>query len=67
MKVVLRSSSLLFTLLSIVLNAPITRVKPKPENPESEGVPDGAFGAIHEDQNSLTSESAYRLHPRARV
>jgi hypothetical protein len=33
MKVVLRSSSLLFTVLSIVLNAPITRVKRKPETP----------------------------------
>ena len=33
MKVVLRSSSLLFTVLSIVLNVPITRVKRKPEAP----------------------------------
>jgi hypothetical protein len=30
MKVVLQSSSLIFTILSIVLNVPITRVKRKP-------------------------------------
>lgn len=30
MKVVLRSSSLLFTVLSIILNAPIARVKRRP-------------------------------------
>jgi len=30
MKVVVQSSSLVFTLLSIVLNVPITRVKRKP-------------------------------------
>lgn len=30
MKVVVQSSSLLFTLLSIILNVPITRVKRKP-------------------------------------
>jgi hypothetical protein len=30
MKVVVQSSSLIFTLLSIVLNVPITRVKDKP-------------------------------------
>ena len=33
MKVVVRSSSLLFTVLSIIANAPITRVKCKPETP----------------------------------
>jgi hypothetical protein len=32
-KVVVRSSSLLFTVLSIIANAPITRVKCKPEEP----------------------------------
>jgi hypothetical protein len=32
-KVVVRSSSLLFTVLSIIANAPITRVKCKPEDP----------------------------------
>ena len=31
MKVVVQSSSLLFTLLSILFNVPITRVKRKPE------------------------------------
>lgn len=30
MKVVVQSSSLIFTLLSIILNVPITRVKRKP-------------------------------------
>jgi len=34
MKVVVQSSSLLFTLLSILLNVPITRVKRKPDRPE---------------------------------
>ncbi len=33
MKVVVRSSSLLFTVLSIIVNAPVTRVKCKPEDP----------------------------------
>jgi hypothetical protein len=32
-KVVVRSSSLLFTVLSIIANAPITRVKCKPDDP----------------------------------
>lgn len=32
MKVVVRSSSLLFTVLSIIANAPITRVKCKPDD-----------------------------------
>lgn len=31
MKVVVQSSSLIFTVLSILLNVPITRVKRKPE------------------------------------
>ena len=34
MKVVVQSSSLFFTLLSIILNVPITRVKRKPERQE---------------------------------
>ena len=34
MKVVVQSSSLLFTVLSILFNVPITRVKRKPEPPE---------------------------------
>ena len=33
MKVVVRSSSLLFTVLSIIANAPITRVKCAPQAP----------------------------------
>ena len=33
MKVVVRSSSLVFTVLSIITNAPITRVKSNPEEP----------------------------------
>jgi hypothetical protein len=34
MKVVVQSSSLFFTLLSIILNVPITRVKRKPARQE---------------------------------
>jgi hypothetical protein len=34
MKVVVHSSSLIFTVLSILLNVPITRVKRKPERTE---------------------------------
>ncbi len=34
MKVVVQSSSLIFTVLSILLNVPITRVKRKPERTE---------------------------------
>jgi len=34
MKVVVQSSSLLFTVLSILFNVPITRVKRKPERTE---------------------------------
>ena len=33
MRVVVRSSSLLFTVLSIILKAPISRVKPMPAGP----------------------------------
>jgi hypothetical protein len=36
MKVVVQSSSLIFTVLSIVLNVPITKVKRKP--PETENI-----------------------------
>lgn len=35
MKVVVQSSSLLFTLLSIILNVPITRVRRKPVGRET--------------------------------
>jgi len=35
MKVVVQSSSLVFTLLSIILNVPITRVKRKPVGRET--------------------------------
>jgi len=34
MKIVVQSSSLVFTVLSILLNVPITRVKRKPERTE---------------------------------
>jgi hypothetical protein len=37
MKVVVQSSSLVFTLLSIILNVPITRVKRKPDGGEESG------------------------------
>jgi hypothetical protein len=36
MKVVVQSSSLLFTVLSILLNVPITRVKRKPDRTEEQ-------------------------------
>jgi hypothetical protein len=36
MKVVVQSSSLVFTVLSILLNVPITRVKRKPERTEEQ-------------------------------
>ena len=45
MKVVVRSSSLLFTVLSIVFNVPITRVQPAPTGPlekPADGNPSGA-------------------------
>jgi hypothetical protein len=37
MKVVVQSSSLIFTLLSIVLNVPIARVKRRPDGREESG------------------------------
>ena len=37
MKVVVQSSSLIFTLLSIILNVPITRIKRKPAGLEQTG------------------------------
>jgi hypothetical protein len=37
MKVVVQSSSLVFTLLSIILNVPITRVKRKPDGEQETG------------------------------
>lgn len=56
MKVVVRSSSLVFTLLSIILQVPITRVKrqttqTQPEPPAANGWP--------------ASKSTYSLNPRA--
>jgi hypothetical protein len=36
MKVVVKSSSLIFTVLSILFNVPITRVKRKPERTEEQ-------------------------------
>jgi hypothetical protein len=45
MKVVVQSSSLIFTLLSIILNVPITRVQRKPDAREETGrEPGGAAG-----------------------
>lgn len=41
MKVVIQSSSLVFTLLSILLNVPITRVKRKPAEVEAPPQPAG--------------------------
>jgi hypothetical protein len=66
MKVVLRSSSLAFTLLSIVLNAPISRVKQRAESAEPDGVPAEEPRAVAGDRVPLAAESAYRLHPRPR-
>jgi hypothetical protein len=66
MKVVLRSSSLAFTLLSIVLNAPISRVKRRAENAEPERAPAEEPRAVSDDRLQLGSDSAYRLHPRPR-
>jgi hypothetical protein len=39
MKVVVQSSSLLFTVLSILLNVPITRTKRKPDRAEEQTEP----------------------------
>jgi hypothetical protein len=45
MKVVVQSSSLIFTLLSIILNVPITRVKRGPDDgEETRGEPSRAAG-----------------------
>jgi len=45
MKVVVQSSSLVFTLLSIILNVPITRVKRRPDaRVETRGEPSRATG-----------------------
>jgi hypothetical protein len=62
MKVVLRSSSLLFTLLSIVFNVPISRVKRKPDGDGPVAVED--FREPSRDRGRMTPENAYRLHPR---
>jgi hypothetical protein len=45
MKVVVQSSSLIFTVLSILLNVPITRVKRKPERAEESLETSKAAGA----------------------
>jgi len=45
MKVVVQSSSLLFTVLSILFNVPITRVKRKPDRAEEPGESSKAAGA----------------------
>jgi hypothetical protein len=45
MKVVVQSSSLIFTLLSILLNVPITRVKRKPDGAEGRAEATKAAGA----------------------
>lgn len=65
MKVVLRSSSLAFTLLSIVLNAPVRRVQR--ENPEPAGSPDEKPRLVPEERARPRAESVYRLHPRPRA
>lgn len=44
MKVVVQSSSLIFTLLSIMLNVPITRVKRKPVGQEGADKQSAAAG-----------------------
>jgi hypothetical protein len=47
MKVVVQSSSLIFTVLSIVLNVPITKVKRK--SPETENRRESSKNGIGED------------------
>lgn len=64
MKVVLRSSSLAFTLLSIVLNAPITRVKSKLGDPEPGSSPVTEPVSDSGDGGLLNTESTYQLSPR---
>jgi len=71
MKVVLRSSSLVFTLLSIVLNAPISRVKRPAENPDQDPapidrVPDEAPRVVSESVGRLAPDN-YQLIPRPRA
>jgi hypothetical protein len=67
MKVVLRSSSLVFTLLSIVLNAPISRVKRRVENLEPDHLPNEAPRPDTDERGGLGAESAYQLFPRPRL
>lgn len=51
MKVILRSQSLLFTVLSIVLDAPIRRVKPRVEAvPRKPVVPAAAVAPVPESK-----------------
>ena len=64
MKVVVRSSSLAFTLLSIILNVPISRVKQKPGGSESNGAGSEEHPRTSQNGNGIGSDHAYRLHPR---
>jgi len=66
MKVVLRSSSLAFTLLSIVLNAPISRVNPEPDVAEPDRAPAEESHAVPAERDSFGSGGTYRLSPRPR-
>jgi hypothetical protein len=66
MKVVLRSSSLAFTLLSIVLNAPISRVKQRSDGAEPDSGPADESRAASNERGQLGSDTAYQLHPRPR-
>ena len=56
MKVVVRSSSLLFTVLSIIANAPITRVKCKLEAPVKKPVSREESRRPAEVSNRLVSQ-----------
>jgi len=66
MKVVLRSSSLAFTLLSIVLNAPINRVAPQPDVAGPDRSPGEEPHAVPEERDRFGAGSTYRLFPRPR-
>jgi hypothetical protein len=60
MKVVVQSSSLFFTVLSILLNVPITRVKRKPDRTEEQvEAPKGAPKLPAPEATGLVSS-----HPR---
>lgn len=64
MKVVVRSSSLAFTLLSIILNVPISRVKQKPEGSDSNGVASDEHPRTSQNGHGIVADHAYRLHTR---